>query len=226
VPYTLVIPAYNEERRISSLLEQLPGAGGEFIVVCEGTDLTAQLVTEFAADHPGVRIRCESRRERMGKGGAIRAGLVLARSPLVGYMDADGSTSLSQMLLLFSQLDGADAVIGSRWTEGSVLLEPQGFTRRLQSRAFNIFTRLLFDLPFKDTQCGAKVFKKAAVDAVISEMVSTGFEFDVELLWRLQSRDFRIREHPISWQNRGESRVRAGDIVRMLLGLARVRFIR
>jgi len=226
LPYTLIIPAYNEEDRISRLLTQLGGARGEILCVCEGNDATPALIAEFARLHPDVCIRCDQRRGRLGKGGAILEGMRQARGTLVGYMDADASTSFSQILALFSSLNGADVVIGSRWVEGSVLERQQGLVRRLESRVFNGIIRLLFGLPYKDTQCGAKVFKKAAIDAVIADMVSTGFEFDVELLWRIRSAGFHIREYPISWHNMGDSRVKGGDIGRMLCGLIRLRIFR
>jgi len=225
-PYTLIIPAYNEEARIPLLLSQLAGAEGEVICICEGDDRTFSLISEFAEANPDVCIRCDRRAGRLGKGGAILEGMRQARAPLVGYMDADASTSFPQMLELFALLNGADVVIGSRWIEGSVLVRQQGLGRRFESRVFNMIIRLVFGLPFKDTQCGAKVFKKAAIDAVIGQMVSTGFEFDVELLWRIRNLGFSIREHPITWHDRGDSRVRGGDVLRMLSGLLRLRFAR
>jgi hypothetical protein len=79
-------------------------------------------------------------------------------------------------------------------------------------------------LRYHDTQCGAKVFKKSAIDAVLPLMISRGFEFDVELLWRLRNAGFRVAEVPIAWQNKGDSRVQKRDMIRMLSGLFRVRF--
>ncbi|MDH7509587.1 MAG: glycosyltransferase [Methanolinea sp.] len=222
-PFTLVIPAYNEAERIPRLLLQIAGAEGEFIFVCEGNDETPRLVLDFAGAHPEMTVRCLYRSGRMGKGGAIREGVTLASAPLVGYMDADASTSFSQMRDLFSLIDGADGVIGSRWVRGAVLEKPQGLSRRIESRIFNCIVRLLFGLPFRDTQCGAKVFKKSAIDAVIREMTSSGFEFDVELLWRLKTRGFRIREHPIVWRDTSSSNVRRSDGIRMLANLIRLR---
>ena len=225
-PYTIIIPAYNEAARISRLLAQMAGAEGEIIFVCEGDDATPDLIGEFARQHPGVCIRCDRRNGRLGKGGALREGIRQARGEFVGYMDADASTSFAQVLALFPILDGADVVIGSRWIRGSVLERQQGAVRRLESRVFNGIIRLLFGMPYKDTQCGAKVFKKAAIDAVMAHMVSTGFEFDVELLWRIRNAGFRILEHPIAWQDMGDSRVTAGDAGRMLYGLVRLRLCR
>jgi hypothetical protein len=139
-------------------------------------------------------------------------------------MDADASTSVLQMVSLFNALDGADCVIGSRWLPDSIVPEQQGIARRLQSRGFNLLIRILFGLSLTDTQCGAKVFKKSAIDAVIGEMVSSGFEFDVELLWRLSAKGYVIKEYPITWQNQGGSRVKGMDIFRMLRGLVSLRF--
>jgi len=222
-PFTLVIPAYNEAERITSLLAQIEGVDGEFIFVCDGNDATPRIVMQFARAHPGMNVRCLHRAGRTGKGSAIRDGIGMASAPLVGYMDADASTSFSQMRELFSLIDGADGVIGSRWVKGALLERPQGLFRRIESRIFNVFVRVLFGLPFRDTQCGAKVFKKSAIDAVIKEMVSPGFEFDVELLWRLHRGGFRIREHPIAWRDTGSSRVRRRDGLGMLCSLARLR---
>ncbi len=99
----------------------------------------------------------------------------------------------------------------------------QGWIRRLQSRAFNRMIRLLLGLPFRDTQCGAKVFRKDAIDTVLPEIVSSGFEFDAELLWRMNMHAFVIKELPIVWTNRGNSRVHGRDVVRMLVGLIALR---
>jgi hypothetical protein len=154
----------------------------------------------------------------------VIAGLREARAPLVGYVDADGSTSMEEMVRLFAALSHADGAIGSRWVEGATLTVRQGILRRLESRGFNLLIRLLFGLSYHDTQCGAKVFTKRAVDAVLPRMVSRGFEFDVELLWRLRTTGFRIVEIPIEWQNKGDSRVQKRDMLRMLAGLFRMRF--
>ena len=223
-PCSLVIPAYNEERRISLFFDSINHFDGELIVVCDGTDRTAGIVEEIASRRTDLAIRCLRFDHRLGKGGGVIAGLKVARAPLVGYVDADGSTRMEEMLRLFSSLSRADGAIGSRWVDGSTLKVKQGFLRRIESRGFNLLIRLLFRLSFHDTQCGAKVFKKQAIDAVLPSMVSHGFEFDVELLWQLKEAGFHIEEIPIEWQNKGDSRVQKRDMLRMLAGLLRVRF--
>lgn len=223
-PYSLVIPAYNEEFRITPILEGIDRFDGELIVVCDGTDRTADVVESVAAQRPDLHIRCLRFDHRLGKGGGVLAGLSAAQAPLVGYCDADGSTSISEMHRLFSAVASADGAIGSRWIPGSYLTVRQGFMRRVESRGFNLLIRLLYGLPYNDTQCGAKVFRKEAIDTVLPAMISRGFEFDVELLWRMRSAGFVINEHPIEWQDKGNSRVEKRDMIRMLTGLILVRF--
>jgi dolichol-phosphate mannosyltransferase len=224
VPYSLVIPAYNEEHRIGSLFDGIHDFDGELIVVCDGTDGTADVVDRIAADRKDLNVRCLRFDHRLGKGGGVIAGLAAARSPGVGFFDADGSTRISEMKRLFSHLSGADGAIGSRWVAGSTLTVRQGMLRRLESRFFNLLIRSLFGLDFHDTQCGAKVFRKAAIDTVLPAMVSRGFEFDVELLWRLKNAGCQVVEVPIEWQNVGDSRVRKRDMIEMVAGLFRLRF--
>jgi dolichol-phosphate mannosyltransferase len=221
---TLVIPAYNEERRIRSLFKDIAGFAGDLVFVCDGTDATPEIIGAFADEHPALRIRCLTFPARLGKGGGVIAGMKAAATPFVGYMDADGSTSLTEMERLFDRLATADGAIGSRWVPGSVLTVRQGFRRRVESRLFNLMVRALFGLDYRDTQCGAKAFRKEAIDAVLSSTRSTGFEFDVELLWRLARSGYRVVEVPITWENRDESKVATSDAKEMLRGMIRLRF--
>jgi glycosyltransferase involved in cell wall biosynthesis len=222
--FSLVIPAYNEENRIQSLFEEIAGFNGELIVVCDGTDRTAERVSRIAARRKDLNIHCLVFNHRLGKGGGVIEGLKAARTPFVGYFDADGSTSIGEMQRLFSHLSHADGAIGSRWVPGSTLRVRQGILRRMESRAFNLLIRLLFGLTYNDTQCGAKVFTKTAIDTVLPQMTSRGFEFDVELLWRLRRAGYVVTEVPIVWQNKGDSRVQKRDMIRMLKGLFAIRF--
>jgi glycosyltransferase involved in cell wall biosynthesis len=224
VSFSLVIPAYNEENRIQVLFNEIPAFDGELIVVCDGTDRTAECVSRIANGRQDLTIRCLVFDHRLGKGGGVIEGLKAARAPLVGYFDADGSTSIAEMQRLFTHLSDADGAIGSRWVPGSTLRVRQGIMRRMESRAFNLLIRLLFGLTYNDTQCGAKVFSKAAIDRVLPHMKSRGFEFDVELLWRMKLAGYRVTEVPIVWQNTGDSRVQKRDMIRMLRGLFAIRF--
>jgi len=222
--WSLVIPAYNEAQRIGELLDQLQDFSGEVIFVCDGTDATGEIIDSFEASHTGLRLRCIHARHRLGKGGAVIAGMQAATGRYVGYMDADGSTPLDQMRLLYAALETCDGAIGSRWVEGAVLVRPQGWLRRIESRAFNLLVRILFSLTYNDTQCGAKAFHSSAVREVASMVRITGFAFDVELLWRLRQRGFTIQEVPIAWRNNESSKVDGSDALKMLASLVRIRF--
>jgi len=222
--YSLVIPAYNEENRIKPLFDAITQFDGELIVVCDGEDGTADIVDQIAAYRPDLTIRCLRFDHRLGKGGGVIAGIQIASFPLVGYFDADGSTSIDEMKRLFLMLSTFDGAIGSRWKSGATIKVRQSILRQLESRSFNLIIRILFGLHYQDTQCGAKVFKKSAIDAVLPKMVSRGFEFDVELLWRLWQGGYRVIEVPIEWQNIDDSRVNKKDIIRMLSGLLTIRF--
>ncbi|HTY15241.1 MAG TPA: glycosyltransferase [Methanoregulaceae archaeon] len=223
---TLVIPAYNEESRIGALLSGLSCLQFEYIFICDGDDGTASEIKKWGASHPDISLRCIEHTGRIGKGRAVCEGLTLAKTRFAGYMDADGSASCDQMLLLFNELDGNDGIIGSRWIAGAKITRSQGILRRLESRVFNLAIKVLFRLPYKDTQCGAKVFRKEALDVVLPEIVSKGFEFDVELLWRLRGKGFLVSEYPIEWNNRGDSRVKGPDAFSMLYNLVKLRLRR
>ena len=125
--YSLVIPAYNEEKRIASLFESIRQFDGELIVVCDGNDGTADVVETITKSHPSLSIRCLRFPGRLGKGGGIITGLSVAQAPLIGYVDADGSTEIDEMCRLFGKLSSFDAVIGSRWVPGSSPAIRQGW---------------------------------------------------------------------------------------------------
>ncbi len=221
---TLVIPAYNEEERIHLLLSDITGSGATFIFICDGNDKTAAIIHKFATGNPDMRIRCLEYPVRLGKGKAIREGLQTAVTPFAGYMDADGSTSIEEMNALLSGLGDADGAIGSRYVPGSIVTTPQGIFRRMESRTFNLIIRLLFGLPYNDTQCGAKVFKSGPLGIILPKVTSNGFEFDVELIWRMRTSGFLLKELPIIWQNRGDSRVKGQDAFSMIMNLLALRY--
>ncbi len=223
IRYSLIIPAYNEEKRIGLVLGQMSVPSIEYIIVCDGTDSTPDIVEEFSGKHPELDILCLRYGTRLGKGGGILFGLAAASAGDVGFMDADGSTSIHQMIDLFRMLESFDGAIGSRWVPGARIEIPQSLARRLQSRVFNSLIRALFGLPYLDTQCGAKVIRRSALDTVLGKIGSRGFEFDVELLWRLKREGYSVVECPIVWRDTGHSRVRASDTLRMLSGLIRIR---
>jgi glycosyltransferase involved in cell wall biosynthesis len=223
--FSLVIPAYNEEKRIEDVLKAYKDVADEVIVVANGcTDATVEIVGKFSKKYPNIKLMVFE--EKLGKGGAVIEGFKEASHGIVGFVDSDLSVPPEELKRLVGILKSGEfaGVIGSRRAEGSEIVIKQPFFRRLSSRIFNLLVRTLFGLKFRDTQCGAKIFRKSAIDAVIDSIHTRGYEFDVELLWKLAKRGFVIKEVGIKWGHSGESKFRLSYGPEMLINLLRIRF--
>lgn len=220
---SIIIPAYNESNRVNSLLLSLTNPYIEFIFVCDGTDNTVEIILNYKKNQPDLMIRCLTFSHRLGKGGGVQAGFAVASAPLVGFMDADNSTTVHEMVRISHLIGDHDGIIGSRHLPGQIIQRKQPFYRRIQSRLFNSVIRLMFGLPFYDTQCGAKIFRKEAIDAVLPLLHSKGFEFDVELLWHLSKNGYSLIEVPVIWNDTKDSRLRISDTISMFITLLRIR---
>jgi dolichol-phosphate mannosyltransferase len=203
----IVIPAHNEEARIRPTLQDYCRHFGDratIIVVANGcSDGTTDVVRELQKEYPSVRLIDIP--ALVGKGGAIRVGFKTGAELFVGFVDADGSTSAEEFERLFDWLavdEGCAGVIGSRWLPQSVLLPPQPLSRRVASRSFNFIVKLFFGLPYHDTQCGAKVFRRAAVTAILERLELKNFAFDIDLLYWLKRTKQTVREVPTLWSDR------------------------
>jgi glycosyltransferase involved in cell wall biosynthesis len=219
--YSLVVPAYNESHRIKNLIGGLDKFDGEIIVVCDGsTDDTVDILEEIISTKPQLDLKYIWSPARLGKGGAVSAGFESARYNYVGFVDADGSVSIKQVtdLVDFLSTIKYDGIIGSRWMCKQT---DQSIIRKLLSRSLNQITRRLFGLNFNDTQCGAKAFRKGAIFSVLP-LHSSGFEFDVEILYRLKQNGYDVLEFPIEWKNDPYSKVRIMDSFRMFFALLRL----
>ncbi len=224
--FSLIIPAYNEEKRIGEVLKAYKDVADEVIVVANGcTDATVDIVSRFSEKYPNIKLIVF--KEKLGKGGAVIEGFRKASHRIVGFVDSDLSVPPEELNRLVKILKSGEfaGVIGSRRAEGSEIVIKQPFFRRLSSRVFNLLVRSLFGLKFKDTQCGAKIFRKSAIDAVTDSIHTKGYEFDVELLWKLDKKGFVIKEVGIKWKHSGESKFRLSYGPEMLLNLLRIRFL-
>ncbi|MEW6063425.1 MAG: glycosyltransferase [Nanoarchaeota archaeon] len=195
---SFVIPAYNEEKRISGTLNSYTKflksyEDYEIIVVCNGcTDNTVNLVKKFLKKNK--RIKLLEFKEKIGKGGAVIEGFKVAKKSIIGFIDADDAFELSGLKKLIDNINDYDGVIASKWfgKKFSEVTEP--FLRKVFSRGWNLLVRMLFGLKFKDTQSGAKFFRKEVIKKINKNFICRGFEFDVELLWRIKRKKFRIKE--------------------------------
>ena len=229
----LLIPAYNEERRIEPVLRDYAHYfqkhySGKFqlVVVLNGCrDNTLGVVRRVQKDFLAISHLVFA--DPIGKGGALIEGLKLAPlADVIGYVDADGATPPHALHDLVKHIGAADCVIGSRWLPGAVLKQEQSSNRQFASRVFHLIVGALFQMGIKDTQCGAKVMKREAVERIHSRLLTADMAFDINLLYSLKKAGFRILEVPTEWTDKMGSTVRLfRTSLTMFLSVVRIRLI-
>lgn len=225
---SVIIPAYNEEKRIKGTIDDYyeffsaKKFNFEIIVVANNcSDNTASV----ARQKKSKNIRVVEIKHYTGKGGAVIGGFKLADAKLIAFVDADNSSKPQELLRLIEKIkEGFDVAVGSRVLEGSQIKVHQPFFRVFIGRIFSIISNTLFGLSIIDTQCGCKVFRREVVAKILKEKISDGFEFDVQLLWIAKQNGKKIAEVPIKWSNAKDSKVGILDPLKMLIGLVRIRF--
>lgn len=230
----LLIPAYNEERRIEPVLrdyalyfqQNYPGPF-QLVVVLNGCkDNTLGVVQRVAAEFPAVSFL--EFREAIGKGGALIEGLRLAgKADLIGYVDADGATPPRAFHDLIEKIGPeTDCAIGSRWLPGAVLHMKQSGFRRFASRVFHSIVQSLFWMGIRDTQCGAKIMKREAIEKIHDHLRIADMAFDINLLYSLKRAGFRTLEVPTEWTDKAGSKVHIfRTSLTMFLSAVRIRLI-
>ncbi|MDP2727522.1 MAG: glycosyltransferase family 2 protein [Dehalococcoidia bacterium] len=225
---SIVIPAYNEERRILATLQQVTAHlarqsyEAEVLVIDDGsTDGTRRLVQGFAAEHPVVTLVHNPHR---GKGYAVRTGMLAARGGYRFQCDADLAMPIEELArFLPPQRDHFDVAVGSREGQGARRYGEPPY-RHFMGRVFNLAVRTLAVRGLADTQCGFKCFRGEVAEAVFSTQRIFGFGSDVEILFIAQKRGLNIVEVPIPWYHQRESKVRpVQDTAAMLLETFQVR---
>jgi glycosyltransferase involved in cell wall biosynthesis len=221
----VVIPAHDEEHRIDRTLTVYRSICSShdirFLVALDNCrDRTAEIVRGHAAEDPRVVLH---EYQRLGKGGVIMETFRHADAELVGFVDADCATPPAELLRLAEAAAQADGAIASRWHPAAILPAPRPLSRRLASAAFAFWVRQLFGLPYRDTQCGAKILRREVVEAVLPLLSCRDFLFDVDLLLVARALDFRIVEVPTIWIDREGSRLRVlQDSKRMITSSLRL----
>src|SRR5882762_5116925 len=229
----LLIPAYNEEHRLEPVLRDFADhfqkhytGPFQLVVVLNGcVDDTIGVVRRVAQDYK--TISALEFPGRIGKGGALIEGLKLAPlADLIGYVDADGATSPRAFLDLLKHAGDADCVIASRWMRGAILHQSQSNKRQFASRVFHAIVQVLFWMNIRDTQCGAKVIRREAVEKIHSSLRIADMAFDINLLYSLKRAGYRILEVPTEWTDKIGSKVVLGNTsLVMLLSVIRIRLI-
>jgi glycosyltransferase involved in cell wall biosynthesis len=228
---SIIIPAYNESARIGAALDQVLACvherkwPAEVIVVNDGSrDDTAEIVKRIAAGDPLVRL-IENPVNR-GKGFSVRNGMLHASGEIMMFTDADLSSPIEETERLLAAIaDGADIAIGSRWLDKGRQTKHQPWYRQMFGRCFNAVTRLVMGLPFADTQCGFKAFRREAAYTVFQLQRIERWGFDPELLFIALKRGYTVREVPVTWGHDERSRLSyLKDGIKMLEELVYVRW--
>lgn len=226
---SIIIPAYNEEQRLPYTLEQIfsflkeQNYSAEVLVVENGSrDRTFEIATGFAKHYPNLYVFQEKQR---GKGNAVRHGMREARGEYRFMCDADLSMPIAELKkFLPPALSDVDIAIASREVQGAVRYD-EPYLRHLTGRVFNNLIRLLVLPGLQDTQCGFKCFRAQVAEEVFQYQTLTGWSFDVEVLYIAQRKGYQIREVPIHWYFKADTKISIiKDSWQMFLDLLTIRF--
>lgn len=209
---SIVIPAKNEEKRINKTLSTYgsffasrfhPKDIEIIVVVNDSFDETLKCVDSYSKKYPFIkRINTPY---KSGKGGAVSIGFAKAEGDFIGFVDADGSVPPTEIYKLFSfilETPWLDGVIGQRDPRMPVM----SLKRHFISRIYNGYVKVLFNLPYTDTQCGVKIFRSAAAKSISTRLVNTGWSFDVNLLLVAKYLNLKILEQPVFWSEKDGSK--------------------
>ncbi|HYV82784.1 MAG TPA: dolichyl-phosphate beta-glucosyltransferase [Pyrinomonadaceae bacterium] len=213
---SVVIPAYNEVARLGNTLRAVVGylqenfPDGELIVVDDGSaDETADLARTVFQDSGDLRTSVISYKSNLGKGRAVRLGLLAARGDVALFSDADLSTPIAEAPKLVEPIVNGqyDVTFGSRALDRQLIGVHQSWRREQGGRVFNLVVRLATGLPFWDTQCGFKAFRMSACRPLIEAATVDRFGFDVELLYLAFRAGLNLKEIPVRWDHNEGSKV-------------------
>lgn len=227
---SIVIPAYNESARIENALERVlscvaeQGWDAEVLVVDDGSkDDTAAIVQRWMTHHP--RLHLAQNPGNKGKGYSVRNGLLQAAGDIVMFTDADLSAPMEEAQRLLDAIAaGADVAIGSRWMDRTRQTIHQPLYRQFFGRCFNWVTRTVMGLPYKDTQCGFKAFRRSAAQIIFRLQTIERWGFDPEILFIARKLKYGIQEVPVTWGHDERSRMSyLKDGMKMLEDMARIR---
>lgn len=230
VSISIIIPAYNESKRIVRTLNKIVDYFDlgkwdyEILVVDDGSkDNTIGVINELSKKNK--RIKLLQNKKNKGKGYSVRAGILNARNELVLFTDADLSTPIEELDKFMRFIDVYDIIIGSRRLKGSRIKIKQPFYRRIPGKIFPILVNLLVLKDIQDSQCGFKLFKRKAAIDIFKRQTIKGFGFDVEVLYLAKRLGYRIKEIPVVWINDVNSRLDPiKDSYRMFKELLKIKF--
>jgi glycosyltransferase involved in cell wall biosynthesis len=231
----IIIPAYNEEKRIGKTLEEYSQffeklrkekilAYTLLIIINNTKDRTEEIVKEHQRKNRDLEYL---NFKQGGKGFAIAEGFKEALKKdfdLIGFVDADLATPPSAFYDLIRNIGNLDGLIASRWIRGS-RVSRRALKNRVLSTGFNFIVRSLFNFTYRDTQCGAKLFKRRVIEEIISDLSLTQWAFDINLLYSCKKKRFIVKEIPTLWEDKTGSKIKPSTPLQMLAGVIRLRVI-
>ena len=228
VDLSVVIPCLNEEARLGATLEKVVGyldrreKAYEILVVDDGSrDATVSVANGVADEH----VQVLEHGENLGKGAAVRTGVLASRGEWVLITDADLSTPIEDLERLERRTSEADVVLGSRAVAESEIVRHQPIYRELMGKSFNLIIRSIGLVGLHDTQCGFKLFRGPVARELFERTKVDHFAFDVEVVWLAQKAGHRVVEEGVTWEDSPNSRVSPiGDSWKMLVDVLALRF--
>ena len=227
---SIVIPAFNEELRLPVSLAQISAyvrlgrRETEVIVVDDGSrDRTSDIAQSFRDEIPRLRVIANG--QNRGKGYSVRHGMLEARGRFVLFTDADLSAPIDEADKLLQALDTYDVAIGSRALDRRLISVHQSRLRELAGIIFNLIVRVILRLPFVDTQCGFKAFRREPSRIIFQQQQIDRFGFDPELLYLARHHGLRAVEIPVRWAHSPDTKVHMlRDSVQMFLDIFVIRW--
>jgi len=224
---SIIIPAHNEEDKIESTVldflnfyKNVPALQIIIVISNNCTDSTPRIAKDISLKEKKVSMYIQPGK---GKGDALILGFQKATKEFIGFVDADGSVSPKEFDKVLKAAEITDCAIGSRAVKGSHLEVRQPLYRIFLGYSLSYLKLILFGLSLKDTQCGAKIFRKRAIKDVLPDLGLKGFEIDIEILWNLKKKGYSISEVGIAWKDARNSKVGALSPIKMFIGLLKLR---
>jgi len=215
---TIVIPAFNEAKKIEDTVNEVTGYlnekghSYELIIVDDGSeDDTLDIIKRYKTLNSNGSIKILENNPNRGKGCAVRKGITEATGEYILFMDADNSTrifELEKMLPCFE--DGYDVIIGSRRLKNipDDIVISQPSYRHILGEIYIYISRLFFKISVRDYNCGFKIFKSDVAKKIFSKQRMDDWSFDLEILFLVEKYNFRIKELPVNWKHCKGSKVR------------------
>jgi len=221
IKLSIIVPVYNEEKRISPFLEELCDFAKnkkdmEIIFVDDGSsDNSLEVLKNFKKRESKSRII--SYEKNRGKGYAVRLGVLSSKGEKVIFIDADNSTRPKEIPKMVELLDKYDVVVGYREHKESKVQVVK--KRKFIGKIFNLIVRILFQSKFKDNLCGFKGFGRDVAKKLFGGLLSERWEFDVELFYKIKKSGYSISTQPIEWKHKEGSKIKATDPLKIFLRL-------